>query len=100
MKLTLVANFIKLFWNNLCCYPHIALSFNSGYAARSINYAEKSVMVLAPGACTIKLFTAVIYSFRNALECNVLGKPFQPSLTFVKAGAYSSEAPFRCSTLG
>jgi hypothetical protein len=27
--------------------------------------------------------------------------PFQPSLMFAgKAGAYSSEAPFRCSTLG
>ncbi len=31
----------------------------------------------------------------------VLGKPFQPSLMFaVKAGAYLTEAPFRCSTLG
>jgi hypothetical protein len=31
----------------------------------------------------------------------VSGKPFQPSLMFQgKAGAYPSEAPFRCSTLG
>ncbi len=35
----------------------------TGYAARSINYAEKSVMVLTLGACTIKLFTVVIYAF-------------------------------------
>ncbi len=31
----------------------------------------------------------------------VPGKPFQPSLMFAgKAGAYPSEAPFRCSSLG
>jgi len=31
----------------------------------------------------------------------VLGKPFQPILMFAgKAGAYPSEAPFRCCTLG
>ena len=31
----------------------------------------------------------------------VPGKPFQPSLIFAgKAGAYPSEAPCRCSTLG
>jgi len=31
----------------------------------------------------------------------VLDKPFQPSLMFVgKAGAYPSESPLRCSTLG
>jgi len=31
----------------------------------------------------------------------VPGKPFKPSLIFAgKAGAYPSEAPFRCSTLG
>ena len=29
------------------------------------------------------------------------GKPFQPSIMFVsKAGAYPTEAPFRCSNLG
>jgi hypothetical protein len=31
----------------------------------------------------------------------VPGKPFQPSLMFAgKAGAYPSEAPFTCCTLG
>ena len=35
-----------------------------------------------PGACIIKLITAVIYGFRNKLECLSLGKPFQPSLVF------------------
>jgi hypothetical protein len=32
---------------------------------------------------------------------DVLGKPFQPSLMFAgKDGAYLSEVPFSCSTLG
>ncbi len=35
----------------------------------------------APGACVIKLITAVIYNFRNKLVF-VPGKPFQPSLVF------------------
>jgi len=38
--------------------------------------------------------------FRIELDC-FPGKPLQPSLMFVgKAGAYPSEAPFKCSTLG
>jgi hypothetical protein len=32
------ANFIKLFWCDLRCHQRIALSFDSGYAARGINY--------------------------------------------------------------
>jgi hypothetical protein len=36
----------------------------------------------SPGACIIKLNTAVVYGFRNKLECFVPGKPFQPSLVF------------------
>jgi hypothetical protein len=37
---------------------------------------------------------------RDKLEC-FSGKPFKPSLMFAgKAGAYTSEAPERCSTLG
>jgi len=31
--------------------------------------AIKCFIVQAPGACIIKLITAVIYSFRNKLEC-------------------------------
>jgi hypothetical protein len=41
MKLATGVYFIKLFWCNLCCYWHITLSFNLGYAARGINYAKK-----------------------------------------------------------
>ncbi len=43
-----MTNFIKLFWHNLCHYRHIALSFNSGHAARVVNYTEKSFMKLTP----------------------------------------------------
>ncbi len=53
-------------------------------------------MVLGPRANVIKLFTA----FHNKLEL-VPGKPLQPCLMLTgKAGAYPSEAPFRCSSLG
>ncbi len=34
-------------------------------------------MLSAPGACIIKLITAVIYGLHNKREA---GKPFQPSL--------------------
>ncbi len=34
------------------------------------------------GACTIKLFTDVIYGFLSKARVFVLGKPFQPSLMF------------------
>ncbi len=33
------------------------LSFDSGYAARGVNYAEKSLMKVAHGANVIKLFS-------------------------------------------
>jgi hypothetical protein len=48
-----------------------------------------------PGACTINLFTAVIYGFSyKASRVFVPGKPFQPGLMFPgKARAYPSEAP-------
>ncbi len=37
----------------------------------------------------------------NGARVFVPGKPLQPSLMFLgEAGAYPSEAPFRCSTLG
>jgi hypothetical protein len=41
IKLSPVANFINVFWHHLYCYQHIALIFDSGYAARGINYAKK-----------------------------------------------------------
>jgi hypothetical protein len=43
-----VANFIKLFWRNLRCHRHIALSFESGYVDGGVNYAEKSFIAFAP----------------------------------------------------
>ena len=33
------------------------------------NVNSKLFMKVTPGTCTIKLFTAVIYGFRNKLEC-------------------------------
>ncbi len=42
-----------------------------------------------------------IVAIRYTLYVFIPGKLFQPSLMFAgKAGAYPSEAPFRCSTLG
>jgi len=43
---------------------NILVSYNT-----ATNLAVKSVIVPAPAASTIKLITAVIYSFRNKLEC-------------------------------
>jgi hypothetical protein len=37
-----VADFIKLFRQNLCRYRCIALSFGSGYGAWGVNHTEKS----------------------------------------------------------
>jgi hypothetical protein len=58
------------------------------------------IFVIRTGANVIKLFTDVSYDF-IIISAFVPGKPYQPSLMFVgKAGAYLSEATFRCSTLG
>ncbi len=44
--------------------------------------SSKSTQIhFSPGACIIKLITAVIYSFRNKLECLSL-QAFQPSIVF------------------
>ncbi len=43
--------------NTLACYD------------MTTNTPVKGSIVQAPGACTIKLITAVIYGFRNKLEC-------------------------------
>jgi hypothetical protein len=34
-----------------------------------VSYEENEVLSIRPGACIIKLITAVIYGFRNKLEC-------------------------------
>jgi len=65
-----------------------------------VNYCQKSFETFGPGACINKLIMAVIYGFPEEAKVFVPGKPFQPSLMFAgKAGAYPSEASFRCSTL-
>jgi hypothetical protein len=56
MTLTPVANFLKLFQRNLHCYWCITQSFDTVYAARGVNYIEKSFMTLAPVTSFLKLF--------------------------------------------
>jgi hypothetical protein len=59
MKLAPVANFINFFWYNLHHYQYNALSFDSGYTAKGVNYnviITSSVMKLTPVANFIKLF--------------------------------------------
>jgi hypothetical protein len=34
-----------------------------------VNYGQKSLIAIAPGACIIKIITTVIYGLRNELEC-------------------------------
>jgi hypothetical protein len=56
---------------------------------------------VSPVANVTKLFTVVSYAYAKKAREFVPVKPFQPSLMFSgKAGAYLSEAPFRCSTQG
>ncbi len=35
---------------------------------KSLNYGQKSFIILSPGSNVIKLFTTVSYNFRNKLE--------------------------------
>jgi hypothetical protein len=53
----------QTFWRYLCRSVRIAISFDSGFATRGVNYEKKSFMKFSPGACTIKLFTDVINGF-------------------------------------
>ncbi len=64
MKLATDVNFKKPFWCNLCCYRHIAVSFDSGYAASVINCAEISFMKLAADVYFIKLFWCNLCCYR------------------------------------
>jgi hypothetical protein len=59
ITLTPVANISK----KLHGYRHIAVSFNSSYTAREVNYSEKSFITLTLGANVIKLFLSIIYGF-------------------------------------
>ncbi len=53
------------------------------------------------GANVIKPFTAVTFEIFKYARVFFLLKPFQDIIVFTdKAGAYQSETPFRCYTLG
>ncbi len=55
----------------------------------------------AAGANVTNLSMVVIYKCSKQARVLAPGRPFQPRLMLLsKAGAYSSEVPFRCSTLG
>jgi hypothetical protein len=47
----------------------VALSFEKGFTARGINYAEKKFYEIDTWANFIKLFTGERYIFCNKLEC-------------------------------
>ncbi len=90
--------------------PYFGVFLPNAFSIKSIkNYLAKSCSALAQkmsvkytpnGANVIKPFKAVIYHLSNLVNVFVPGKPFRPSLIFViKARAYLSEAPLRCSTL-
>ncbi len=64
MKLTPVAKFTTLFSAE---FTLIAVSFDSDYVERGINYAEKSFMTLTPEANFPKLFFSLIYSAIDVL---------------------------------
>jgi hypothetical protein len=69
-----VANFITLFGISYTAIGKFDLSFDSGHAARGINYAEKSFIL-----------RLLVQTVRNTFF--VIGKHFQPSPLFAdKAG--------------
>jgi hypothetical protein len=70
--------FIKHTMNNLIMYVY---GFNHISLFQVIFYSF--VLRIAPGASTIKLFTAVIYRFFQEARVFVLGKTFYPRLMFV-----------------
>jgi len=87
------------------CYARIKIlsidEYSSLFCHIVIAKRKKCFVKLTPGPNVIKHFTAVIYECYKLVGVFVPGKHFQPSLMFEsKAGAYTSEAPFRCSTVG
>jgi hypothetical protein len=67
-------------------YPAIyhgisTLEITGIFITLAVNYPSIFI-ILGPVACTIKLFTAVIYGFSYQARVLVLGKPFRPSLMF------------------
>jgi len=69
-------------------------------AVESVTNKKGFVISLSPLPNVLKLFTSVNYECSEKARVLVPGKPLKPSLMFAsKAGLYSSEEPFRCSTL-
>jgi hypothetical protein len=64
MKLTPVANFIKLFGHNLHHYQRIAFSFDSGYDVRGVNYAKISFMKLTIVANFINFYQHNLHHYQ------------------------------------
>jgi hypothetical protein len=68
-------------------YPAIyngisTLEITGIFITLAVNYPSIFI-TLGPVACTIKLFTVVIYGFSYQARVFVLGKPFQPILMSV-----------------
>ncbi len=74
-----LANFIKLFRRNLRCNRHIALSFDSGYAAKGINYAPKKFYEIdtwqqrffSPLKLKKNIFTTLVQCYKSFYERNL-----------------------------
>ncbi len=47
----------------------LAVDKHSSLLRKFVNDGHKSFVTFGPGACIIKLITAIIYSFPNKLEC-------------------------------
>jgi hypothetical protein len=79
--------------------PHRSMHAVDGvtYFTIAISYM---FIKLTTRANVIRLFMAASYAFSKLARAFVPGKPFQLILMFaVKAKAYPSEAPSRCSSL-
>ncbi len=61
----------------------------------------KSLILLGPGACTIKSFTFVIYELLKSARVFVPDKLFQPSqMLRVRPGAYTRVEQLKGASLG
>ncbi len=82
-------------------FKMLGLAGDTQYLVRTWMTKKKICFVaLATVPNVKKLFTSVIYKCSQWARVLVPGEPFQPSLIYAgKDGAYSSEAPFRCSSL-
>jgi hypothetical protein len=49
------SQFHKTFWHILHCYWHYVIRFYSYFAAKGVNYAQKTFMKLTPGKKQVRL---------------------------------------------